>query len=53
MYECLNTYISVTLLLDFIRYIWHDGPRGGAVSWGTASRKVVGSIPDGVDEIFH
>jgi hypothetical protein len=28
--------------------------RGGALGWGTAlqSRKIVGSIPDGVTEIF-
>jgi hypothetical protein len=30
-----------------------QGERGGAVGWGTALRKVAGSIPNGVTEIFH
>jgi hypothetical protein len=30
-----------------------NGVRGGAVGWGATKRKVVGSIPDGVIQIFH
>ena len=31
----------------------YEGAPGGAVGWGTASRKVASSIPHGVIEIFH
>ena len=48
-------YISECILfqLNLARLLKYLGVCGGAVGWGTTSRKFVGSIPDAVMGIFH
>ena len=50
--EALNLFETP---LNLMLYIFHAGVRGGAVCWGTGatSRKVVGSILDGVIGIWR